>query len=43
MVSETSPPLGWLLPKRSTTRFTKSRGSEPERMSFWVSSTAFRP
>ena len=38
-VSETDPPLGWLLPIMSTTRSTKSRGSLPDRMSFWVGSS----
>ena len=42
-VSVTEPPLGWLLPSMSTTRLTNSRGSLPERISFWLDSTAERP
>ena len=43
MVSATEPPLGWLLPSMSTTRLTNSRGSLPERISFWLDSTPERP
>ena len=42
-VSETEPPLGWVLPSMSTTRVTNSRGSLPDRISFWLDSIAERP
>ena len=42
-VSETEPPLGWVLLSMSTIRLTNSRGSLPDRISFWLDSTAERP
>jgi hypothetical protein len=42
-VSETEPPSGWVLLTMSTTRLTKSRGSLPERIWFWLDSTPVAP